>query len=614
MRLHSVWTGFVAAFAIAGIAPLLPAERPPGFGALGTRVPEYARDLQVPEGWQDVTQASEPLPEVTSREQEAGYLFFARNPIAEPQVYETPFRFELDRSVVTFAARGEYEPVGFGVRSLADLEEAMLAVSDLAGPEGSTLGSHNIDVRQLWIRRAAVNRSTKTYKQVPYILEAVHPTPMQKGITRHYWVTFYIPTDAAPGVYRGKVTFSAKGRPASAREVVLRVLPFALDPPAINYGICYGIHTSWLRVYSEHEVHPQNRMKHLIDQREHGIQHLMIQSTMGMSFRGEGKDLQPVFDSSAPSPYFVSLDEDLRTAKEAGFDKERCVWVADASANAIPLLVAWQKNRKLFDKDLCRPHTWLFDRVYEARLKAGMERFRAAGLKEPYCFVVDEPGNSEERRKICDVYLPFVKKLGYDTILTINGQWNNMHLPTRFKGNLDVAVHNDVFGQFVLDKDRAAGVKEVWIYNISSRTNAHQTRMRFGWYMLRTGATGSTQWVYQWPKKRNMYDDLTTKRRGSGEAFAYPSPEGPLPVVGWEGYREGVDDVRYVRTLQRLCREKEKTMPEEVALARKELAELAARFSVDERDSVEVVSPDTAQRWRGRVAWHILRLMGKADR
>lgn len=82
--------------------------------------------------------------------------------------------------------------------------------------------------------------------------------------------------------------------------------------------------------------------------------------------------------------------------------------------------------------------------------------------------------------------------------------------------------------------------------------------------------------------------------------------------MAWEGFRAAVDDVRYVRTLERLCREKQGAKPDDVAVARQELADMIARFSINERDPVTVVSPDTAQIWRGRLAWHILKLMDAA--
>ena len=32
---------------------------------------------------------------------------------------------------------------------------------------------------------------------------------------------------------------------------------------------------------------------------------------------------------------------------------------------------------------------------------------------------------------------------------------------------------------------------------------------------------------------------------GKDMCIAYPSQEGPIPTLSWEGYREGVDDCRY---------------------------------------------------------------------
>jgi hypothetical protein len=121
------------------------------------------------------------------------------------------------------------------------------------------------------------------------------------------------------------------------------------------------------------------------------------------------------------------------------------------------------------------------------------------------------------------------------------------------------------------------------------------------------------EWAYQWPAPKGMYDDLVADRSreapGAHGSFVYPSPDGPLPTVAWEGYRAAVDDVRYVRTLERLCRDQQGAKPDDVATARQELADMIGRFSVNERDTVTVVSSDTAQIWRGRLAWHILKLM-----
>ena len=613
-------------------------EAPPGFQALGKRVPGYADRLEIPKGWKDVTPAAAAMPALTEAERAAGYVLFSRNPMGEPQVCDVPFRFEIDRPIITFAALGQYEPILLCVRPLEDLEDAVLTVSDLVGPGGKLLGPQNIDVRQLWIQRRAQDSPTKTYRLVPDVLEAAHPTAMAKGLTRHYWVTLFAPKDAAPGIYRGMATFRAKGRPSAAREIALRVLPFELDPPGISYGVFYALYRDWLKAFGEGDVVPGQRMKHLVDQREHGMNCLTVSSPMRLAFRGSGEEIEPVFDASQPGEgdlaTFTSLDEELNSAREAGFDRTRCVWFGDADIIALSrelLRLRNYQDPKLFDASLSRPGTRLFDRVYDAALSAGVGRFREAQLAEPYVCVLSRPSDTEELSRTCERYLAMARKLDDLTFLFVNGGSHGEDQPGRFKGRLDVACHNDVYGPIVLDEDKEAGVKQVWIYGAASFTDAHLNRMRFGWYLLRIGAAGALEWAYQWPGPGGMYDGLgagepseaDASRPGNGTAapfdapgahgsFAYPSPEGPLPTVAWEGFRAAVDDVRYVRTLERLCREKQGAKPDDVALARQELADMIARFSVNERDTVAVVSADTAQIWHGRLAWHILKLIDAA--
>jgi hypothetical protein len=45
----------------------------------------------------------------------------------------------------------------------------------------------------------------------------------------------------------------------------------------------------------------------------------------------------------------------------------------------------------------------------------------------------------------------------------------------------------------------------------------------------------------------------------SGHTMAYPAMDGPIDTIQWEGYREAVDDVRYITTLQKMIAEAEKS-------------------------------------------------------
>ena len=68
----------------------------------------------------------------------------------------------------------------------------------------------------------------KSYPDIAVPLE-LHPTfDVAAGTSQSIWVDIYIPTDAAPGEYRGTVTVSGDAMTARQVPIRLRVLPFAL--------------------------------------------------------------------------------------------------------------------------------------------------------------------------------------------------------------------------------------------------------------------------------------------------------------------------------------------------------------------------------------------------
>ncbi len=82
--------------------------------------------------------------------------------------------------------------------------------------------------------------------------------------------------------------------------------------------------------------------------------------------------------------------------------------------------------------------------------------------------------------------------------------------------------------------------------------------------------------------------------RGGDFAYAVPDPDDPaamIPTRHWEAFREGVDDMRYLRTLERLVEQHAGT-PQADRAARW-LAELRERVtpSHEELQEIETESP-----------------------
>jgi hypothetical protein len=57
--------------------------------------------------------------------------------------------------------------------------------------------------------------------------------------------------------------------------------------------------------------------------------------------------------------------------------------------------------------------------------------------------------------------------------------------------------------------------------------------------------------AYQYPFGQSIWNDFDdgTTPRYRDHVFAYPTSNGVIDTIQWEGWREGVDDTRYVATL-----------------------------------------------------------------
>ena len=79
-------------------------------------------------------------------------------------------------------------------------------------------------------------------------------------------------------------------------------------------------------------------------------------------------------------------------------------------------------------------------------------------------------------------------------------------------------------------------------------------RLNYGFALARSGYDGEMDYAYQhsfgdiW----NDFDDPTFR----DHVFAYPTSNGVIDTVQWEGFRQGVDDVRYLSALLK-CDRKE---------------------------------------------------------
>jgi len=96
---------------------------------------------------------------------------------------------------------------------------------------------------------------------------------------------------------------------------------------------------------------------------------------------------------------------------------------------------------------------------------------------------------------------------------------------------------------------RQAGAR-FWWYTNAARELPAVRRYLAGVWFWHTGAEGQGYWVYQssWRRTR-PFQDLEGDLHAH-DYVAYPDLDGPTPTIQWECMRQGIDDARYLYTLE----------------------------------------------------------------
>ena len=114
------------------------------------------------------------------------------------------------------------------------------------------------------------------------------------------------------------------------------------------------------------------------------------------------------------------------------------------------------------------------------------------------------------------------------------------------------------------DKWHSAGNK-VWVYANpqSAPENPALFRKGFGFVPWKAEYDGDATWAYihYYPP----WNDF--RKNGKLYSFVYPTVDGVVDTIAWEGYREAIDDIRYATTLKLLIEERKGGPRDAVAVA-----------------------------------------------
>lgn len=501
----------------------------------------------------------------TAADKKRGYQVFGRGGYLGT-IYrdEVPAAGEPIGELKLTATPGEYEPASFTVHALQAVQGALVEVGELKGP--GTIPASAWTVRAVEYMPQRFKMSVRDgWAVMPEILRPQdHWGEMwvPAGQNQQYWLTVKVPGNAAAGEYSGEVTIAtAAGK--SKLPVRLTVLPFSLGTPRKqNLGIYYYAGTNMASSAAGEEKIEKLVLADLKDMREHGLNFVVI-NLPGEAIKW---DADPVTFDLSHIAWMMKL-----TRQVGGFDGVFPIYMGGV----------WKADRP--------------DRVEVVQnlIKAIEAERKAQGWPEFIYYLVDEPFHGE---KLDNAVAPYqaAKDAGVRTYCTVSGEAGERLAPW-----LDVRCHAtsgstgyywpDVYDKAMADKD------EYWWYSNCTREFPAVMRFKAGFHHVKSRATGQAYWHY-----RNLIGSTFCDFDGGPGDYvtSYPGLEGPVATIQWECHREGIDDARYVWTLEALIARAEASDKAEVKAAgveaKRVLEGLLAQAVIDLRHYEQKYGTDLA--------------------
>ena len=488
-----------------------------------------------------------PPPDYTGAEKAKGFVIYRKPWVTNVWPNTVPRRKEFNPTLKAFASPDEYEPLTFTVLPLRDFKGARVTVTDLRTNDGFMIPASDIEVRYVqyrWVRPSY--NVYDTYYRAPDMLPRFDEAQRLKAKENfRVWLTVHVPPYTKKGVYRGAAKLALKGKHVADVPIEFRVLPIALEKDTSS-------------VYGTYYKHPQVYISKAPD---------------GFSRRWWIRKLENDFKSMAAHGYnaFVNqiafnknskghwrawlgaMEDSLNLARRYGFSVEKPV----VCQFTYPLRKIYRRYVDGGDirghlRGIQMPPQAFFDDVTEAVRACEAER-KLRGLPEILYYPIDEPTRTTQASMDFMVaILKAIKRVpGVRTYVTADPAHAGFDA---MKPYVDVwCCHVFSMPPKRAAADLAEHAVEHWCYpNHVAGENDHTpvagARMTYGFGLWRTGYKVLMPWRFEAfsgapenyldGSQMDFFNDTTA------EADV-------LPCARYEAYREGIDDGRYLTTLQR---------------------------------------------------------------
>ena len=473
------------------------------------------------------------LGDVSAEHKRLGFVPYARPYTIDVYPGSVPKASERGaKTLAAYATPGEFEPVQVAAYALKDLKLAV-SVTDLRGP-GVLKADEEVEV--FWIESTAVRPKSswgKEWQTRPVWLRPArpggglpYPVPVKSGTSLSWFLRVHVPEEAKAGVYRGSFKLEAEGGRSARFPIEVRVLPFKLDK-VTDYA--WGPYVS----------SPLDD-EYIQDLADHGMNSMSLFAPGGLRPKMRGG--RCVLDLSP------AMEEYLGKLKKLGF-----VRLIDFGGGD-----PWYNNpSNLVNVTKAKVGTPQFEKYYAQYWQDIKRLEKEKGWPEIICCPFDEPVKSEAKVRNYITCYEIIKKVLPETKVFCVFM-NRTSSAKRLGRKSDIWSCNGAFGVNQAEKLRLAkeGTKKLF-YTYTGCMGGYRpgaARYNAGVVPWHYDADGTYFWAYKWTGG-DPFNDLDAGHR-DWSPIARDVDGRLYTCTCWEGYREGVDDRRYIETCLRIAKEK----------------------------------------------------------
>ena len=508
-----------------------------------------------------------PEPAWPKEDVDRGFVVAARPTLPLTYSDYVPSLDETVQPMTITAAPGQFASKVLFIRALRDMGGPLVVGlkgrPQLNGPQGMYLWAQEL-VEFRVCHPLKLTRNQQQWEMRPHYLmpgprlEMIRPETRTMEVTvpegegRSVWVTVAVPNGTPPGDYKSAIHLMPPGKDyvgysdgpgendGHAIPFTVRVRDLELLEPDVDFGM---YRNTMVRAFTHPSAAGAGTYPALADNRRHGM--TSVHTGGGPIWVYEDAGGQTRINWSA-------FDLGMEQMLSAGFRE---------SFHYMP------------DGDALRPDVQL----------AILERCRRKGWPEPIFYVHDEP--SAKGRPLVDAMekqFGAARRRGLRTVTS----------------GLDWRTQGEAYDVWIMDvssvggKDwpeiqaRAAELDaELQAYDCSGYLNTHPRNIRFytGLWTWAAGLKGNWIWEYADFQDNPSQNDREPPQSMPLYAFVFSLPSGWGASTSWEARREGVDDYRYLHTLESAiaaAAKAGKAAAPAVASARKYLADLKAHVPI----------------------------------